>query len=204
MLLDEAVVVHVIFVFDLADDLLQHVLDGDDAGDMAVLVDHRGHVVPRLLELLQHHVEALALRHHRHRTNAILEVEAVEPVFEQKGQQVLRVQDALDVVQVVADHRKARVLRRHHLRQELLRAVLGAYEHRLRARNHDVPGAHVREPERTVDDLERFAIDDAALRGILQHVQHLGAVHRVAGEEVGHPISPTAPGFGFRFRHCGA
>ena len=43
--------VRVVLVCDLADDLLQHVLDGDQAGDCAVLVDEQRHVVAVALHL---------------------------------------------------------------------------------------------------------------------------------------------------------
>jgi hypothetical protein len=41
------VVVVVVLVVDVADDLLEHVLDGDEAGDAAVLVDDDRHVAAR-------------------------------------------------------------------------------------------------------------------------------------------------------------
>ena len=46
------VVVVVVLVVDVADDLLEHVLDGDEAGDAAVFVDDDRHVVAREAEFL--------------------------------------------------------------------------------------------------------------------------------------------------------
>src|SRR5690606_19311955 len=43
----------VVLVVYLADDLLEHVLDGDQAGDAAVFIDDDGHVVARQPELLE-------------------------------------------------------------------------------------------------------------------------------------------------------
>ena len=43
----------VVLVGDLADDLLQHVLDGHQAGDAAVFVRHQRHVVMALAEVAQ-------------------------------------------------------------------------------------------------------------------------------------------------------
>ena len=48
-------------VHDVADDLLQDVLQGDEARGAAVLVHHDGHVAPAALELQQQLVDALAL-----------------------------------------------------------------------------------------------------------------------------------------------
>src|SRR5699024_11386824 len=44
----------VVLVGDLPDDLLEHVLDGDDAGHSAVLVDHHRDVDVAGLHLAQH------------------------------------------------------------------------------------------------------------------------------------------------------
>src|SRR6476620_12688081 len=52
----------VVFVIDVSDDLLEHVLDRDQSGDATVLVDHDRHVVARLAELAQQHVEFLRFR----------------------------------------------------------------------------------------------------------------------------------------------
>ena len=52
--LDDVVLglVEVVLVLDVADDLLEHVLDRDQPGDAAVLVDHDRDVVAVLAELL--------------------------------------------------------------------------------------------------------------------------------------------------------
>jgi hypothetical protein len=57
-------------VLDLADDLLEHVLDGDQPGDAAELVDHDRQVVAVAAELAQQVVEALALGHEGRRAAA--------------------------------------------------------------------------------------------------------------------------------------
>src|SRR5579885_1428501 len=46
-------IVLVVLVVDLADDLLEHVLDGDEPGHAAVLVDHDRHVIARQAKLLE-------------------------------------------------------------------------------------------------------------------------------------------------------
>src|SRR5690606_22257930 len=51
----------VVLVVDLAADLLEHVLDRHQSGHAAILVDHDRHVVARLAEFAQQHVELLRL-----------------------------------------------------------------------------------------------------------------------------------------------
>src|SRR5690606_17775150 len=53
-----AVFLDVVFVLDVADDLLEHILDGHQARHAAVFVDDDGHVAVVGAELAQQHVEA--------------------------------------------------------------------------------------------------------------------------------------------------
>src|SRR3546814_9736381 len=50
-------------VFDVADDLLEHVFDGDQPGHAAVFVDDDGHVVVIGAEFTQQHVQARSEEH---------------------------------------------------------------------------------------------------------------------------------------------
>ena len=68
-------VVEVVLVLDVADDLLQHVLDGDEARDAAVLVDDDRDVVAVGAELAQQHVEALRLGDEHRRPQRVAQVE---------------------------------------------------------------------------------------------------------------------------------
>ncbi len=54
--------VEVVLVLDLADDLFENVLNGDQAADARVFVDDDRHVVVRDAELTQEHIEALGFR----------------------------------------------------------------------------------------------------------------------------------------------
>ena len=49
--------VKIVFVLDIADDLLEHVLDRHESCDAAVLVDHDCHVVAVGAKILEQHVE---------------------------------------------------------------------------------------------------------------------------------------------------
>ena len=52
----------VVLVVDLAHDLFEHILDGDQSGHATVLVHHDRHVDPPGLHLLEQFVESFRLR----------------------------------------------------------------------------------------------------------------------------------------------
>ena len=62
-LVDDRLGLDVVLVADLADDLLQQVLDGDQSGGAAVLVDDDGALRLLALKLLQQLGHPLGLRH---------------------------------------------------------------------------------------------------------------------------------------------
>ena len=123
-LADVEIVVDVVLIADVADDLLEHVFDRDQAGHAAVLIHDDRHVVMADAELLEQHVEALALRNEHGRAQALLDVEVLLAAFGEIAQQVLGEQDADDLVAILADHRKARVTRLDHDRQDFLRRIV--------------------------------------------------------------------------------
>ncbi len=51
----------IVFIFDIANDLLEYILNGDQSNYPAILVNHDCHVVTAVTEFLQQNVEALAL-----------------------------------------------------------------------------------------------------------------------------------------------
>ena len=81
------------------------------------------------------------------------------------AQQVLGEQDADDLVAVFADHRKARVTRLDHDRQDLLRRIVAIDDDHLRARHHDVAHLQLDDLQHAFEHLEGVGIDDAALLG---------------------------------------
>jgi hypothetical protein len=106
--------VEVVLVLDVADDLLEHVLDGDQAGHAAVFVDHDGHVVVVRAEVAQQHVQALRFRDEDRRAQHVAHVEGFLGVV---AQQVLGQQDADHLVALALDGGEARVRRFQHVRQ---------------------------------------------------------------------------------------
>ena len=92
----------------LADDLLDDVLQGDDAGGPAVLVDDDGQLQAVLAQHQQQRVEPDRLgheqrRHHQRRHRH------VGAALVRHGDGALDVDDAVDVVPVLAGHREPRV-----------------------------------------------------------------------------------------------
>ena len=102
----------VVFVDDLADDLLQNVLDRDQARHAAEFVQHHGHVIAILLKLLQQFVQTLCLGDEVGGAQQAGNVRS--PFlrrFHQLRQQILHVQDADNVVAILVVYRNARMTR---------------------------------------------------------------------------------------------
>ena len=179
---DDVVValVEVVLVLDVADDLLQHVLDGDQPGNAAVLVDDDRDVVAVGAELAQQHVEPLRFRHEHGRAQRVAQVERfrVRVVVEQ----LLGEQDADDVVLALADDREARVARLHHQRHELGNGVVDRHAVHLRARDHDVAHRRLGHRQHALDHRQRVGVEQVALERAAQDVEQLFAVVGLAQE----------------------
>ena len=177
-------------VFDVADDLLQHVLDGDQAGHAAVFVNHNGHVIVVGAELAQQHIQALGLGHEGGRAQQVLDVEAVAILLEDQRQQVLGQQDTHDVVMAFTDHRVARMRRVDHGREEFPWGLGRLDADHLRARDHDVTYLQVSHLDGALDDGQRFAVQQLVLVCIAQQLQELLAVFRLVGKSLGQFTQP--------------
>ena len=178
--------VEVVLVLDVADDLLQHVLDRDEPRHAAVLVDDDRDVVAVGAEIAQEDVQALRFGHEHGGPQRLLEVEAVGvPVVEE---QLLREQDADDVVLVLADHREPGVLGLEHQRQELGRLVVDRDDVHLGARDHDVAHGHLGHLQHALDHRQRVGVEELVLERAVQELEQLVAVLGLAREERGQPL----------------
>ncbi|MNM77015.1 hypothetical protein D3C81_888570 [compost metagenome] len=177
-------------VFDVADDLFQHVLDGHQARHTAVLVDDDGHVIVVGAELAQQHVQALGLGHEGGRAQQVLDVEAVAVLFEDQRQQVFGQQHAKDIVMAFANHRVARVRSVDHSWEELAWRLRGLDADHLRARHHDVAYLQVGDLNGAFDDGQRFAVEQLVLMGFAQQLKQLLAVFRLMGKSLGQFAQP--------------
>ena len=96
----------VVFVVELAHDLLDRVLDRDHAGDAAVFVADDGHMVARLLHLMEQVVGGLGFRHiHRLAHDRLDRAGARIRVERGRAHGVLEIRHAEQVVDVAADDR---------------------------------------------------------------------------------------------------
>ena len=104
--------VEVVLVADLAHDLLEHVLQRNQAGGAAELVHHDGHVRRAPLEVPELSVQRLGFRHDRGRSHQLLPapLALAGRKAHHERDQVLDVQDAHQVVWGAVVHREARVL----------------------------------------------------------------------------------------------
>src|SRR5690606_31297499 len=180
-----AVFLDVVFVLDVADDLLEHILDGHQARHAAVFVDDDGHVAVVGAELAQQHVEALGLRHEGGGTQQVLDVEAVLVVLQDQRQQVLGQQHADHLVEALADHRIARVRSGDDGGEKFPRRLVGPDAHHLRARHHDVANLQVGDLDGAFDDGQRLVVEQFVLMGTAQHVQQFVAVLGFVGKSLG-------------------
>src|SRR6267143_6982858 len=95
-------------VMDLADNLFDKIFHGDQAGDAAVFIDHENHVIARLLHLLQQVVYGLGLRNKGNRLDH--QANALGPfALLPDPKKVALVNEAFDVVQIVAIHGNTRM-----------------------------------------------------------------------------------------------
>ncbi len=152
-LADGLIILDVMLIIDLADDLFDDILDGDQAAHTAIFVDHHGNVIMAAAKFLEQHVETLALRHEYHRAHvfAYLEIlirRSLQP------QQVLGEQDSQNLIAILADHGKARMPGLDHQLDQFLRRLVALDEHHLRARHHDVPYLHVRDGQHALEHPE--------------------------------------------------
>src|SRR6185312_10892563 len=142
LLADVVIVLDIELIVDIAHDLLDDILDRHQAGHTAVLVHHERHVVTVATEFLQQDVEPLGLWDEDHRPHVLTDVETLARLARIQTQQVLGEENADNVVAVLVHHRKARVARLDHHRQEFRERIVAADKHHLRAGDHDV--AHLK------------------------------------------------------------
>jgi hypothetical protein len=152
-------------------------------------------------EFLEQHVEALALGDEHGRAQALADVELRALLEREVAQQVLRQQDARDLVAILAHHREARVPGLDHHRQDLLRRVVAAHHHHLRARHHDVAHLDLGDLQHAFEHGEHVRVDQAAVAGVLEHVAELLEVARLARQGLHEASQPAAGLRGAFFAH---
>ena len=169
----------VVLVLDLADDLLQQVLERHDSLDGAVLVDDERQVLVLAPELAEERGEVLRLRDDVGRTHDLLDGDVLDPAVVEGAEEVADVEDADDVVERAAVDGIAGVRGVDHRRKRLLRGELDGEGDDLGPRDHDVVGLLVGEVEDLVEHLLLRLLDLLGLRDDQADV--LLRVHRHPG-----------------------
>jgi len=192
-------------VLDLADDLFEHVLDGDEPCHAAELVDHDGQVVAVAAELAQQVVEALALGHEHGRAQQRADVQLGRPL---QLEQVLGHQDADDVLALAVVHRKARMCRVDDQVQKIIERRVDVDEVHAGRGHHHFARRHVRHADHTLEHDPRLGANDVVVLGLGQRFDQLFGRVRSGVDELGDFLQEGALVFlfgqspGVRVRHC--
>ena len=167
---------HVVLVGDLADDLLEHVLDGDQSGRAAVLVDDDRDVGLLRLHLAQQLVDRLALGHEDRRPHDRLDLldRLAVAVHVGAADQVLEVGDAEHVVGALADDRDAAEAAAQGERERLAQGLVALDEDDVGARHHHLAHDGVAELEDRVDHRPLAVLDELVLLGQVDQLAQLG------------------------------
>ena len=192
--LQRAVLGGVVLVGDLPDDLLDEVLDGHQTRGAAVLVDDERHVVAVALHVAQQGVGPLGVGHEVRGAHDLADRAGPRaraagglPVVDGASHQVLEVDHADGVVDVLPDHGDAGVPAAQRQGQRLPHALLALDPHHLGAGHHHLAHAGVAEVEHRLDHRPLAVVDEPAGLG---HVDHLAELD-LGGER---PLAEAASG----------
>src|SRR6266545_3313881 len=153
-------------VLDLADDLLEHVLERDDPDHVSVLVEDDRHVLVLLSELRQQRGEVFCLRDHVRGTDQLLEPHLRDAALVHRLDEVAHMQDADHLVERAAVDGVARVRRVEDRLQRLLRRQVDRECDDLGPRHHHLVDLLVGEVEDLVEHLALLLLDLARLLGL--------------------------------------
>ena len=151
----------VVLVVDFADQLLDQVLEGDDARGAAVLVHHERHMVTRAAHLRQGGQQPLAAGHPVQVPGQITHRGSRRAVG--SGQEVAQMHEADHVVLRGVYHREPGVASGRGEPGCLGHAETDVEEDHLRARNHQLPHVAVASGKHVIDELTFHAVKHCAL-----------------------------------------
>ena len=158
----------VVLVLDLADDLLEQVLDRDQAGGPAVLVEDDRDVDLPPLELVEQVVDRHRLRHEHRRPQQRAQRGPRAGAGLQERQQVLRVEDADDLVdRLLVDRDPAVALLDDRVDRLLEASPSAGRRHDRDPRDHHLVEAALAELDDRVDHLLLLGLEDALLAAAL-------------------------------------
>ncbi|OQC37728.1 MAG: hypothetical protein BWX64_01949 [Acidobacteria bacterium ADurb.Bin051] len=149
----------VVLVGDLADDLLDQVLDRHQPRGAAVLVDHDRHLLPPGLELAQQLAERLGLRHEEGRLGERRRL-ADRLRRTERREHVADVEDADDPVDRIDEERDAGVRRADEPVGEGLERFAGGSADHVDPRRHHAAHLRVAEVDDPPDQLALLGVED--------------------------------------------
>src|ERR1035437_2997801 len=177
----------VVLVLDVAHYLLEQVLDRDHAGRAAVLVEYDGQVDSAALQLVEKVVDRHRLRRKKGRPEKLAEVR-LRPARLEKRQQVLRVQDADDLVHRLLVHGNAAVAFRDEGVDNLVHGGRDRQGRHVGPRHHNLMDAAAAQFDDGADHLLFLGLEDPGLPSPLDDELQLFCVDlSLAGD-----ISPEA------------
>ena len=156
------VALRLMLVVNLAQDFFHHVFHGGEAGRVAVLVDHDGHVRAVLLHFAQQIVHRLGLGNKANGARQFFHPAAL-PIRFVQFEHVAHVHEADDVVDGSLIDRNARVLLVNHQLAQIFERPVGFDGHDFRTRRHHFAHGLVAERHHRFDQLAVVFLDDAFL-----------------------------------------
>ena len=189
---DLLVVLHhlVVLVPDVAYQLLQDVLHGDDTQRTAVLVQHHGQVGLVGLEVAEQVVDALTLMDEQGRGDQLLQGLVGEALG---GEDVLGMEDAHDLVDaVLVDQQTGEAGFLEEL-TDLLHGGLDVEALQIHAVGQDILGLLLGEVDGVAEQVALLVVDGALLLDLLHQHEQLLLGHLAVGlntEDLGHQLGP--------------
>ena len=206
-LLDVLLLLGVELVVDVAHDLLQQVLHGDQAGGAAVLIHHDGQVDLLALHIPEKHVGSHRFRDEVGRAQQLpqglglgqLGVEQVVP----------GVQNAHNVIRILVVDGESGNAGVPDGAQDFLRSVPYPDHHHVGAVDHHVLGGGIVKLENVIDELFLVGLDSAPFLAQVHHHADLVLAHvfligfRIDVEQTQHPVGGLAQQPDYRAEHRG-
>jgi len=127
-----------VLIAELSDDLFEDVFERDDAAYVAVFVDHDADPPLLLLEVQQLGGKRSIFRHEIGFVTGFEQAFLGQLVMAEQASNLSHVDDALDLVDVVAEHRQTRVWRGAQLADDRFQIVIEIDPGDLVTRDHDV------------------------------------------------------------------
>ena len=145
-------------IIDVADNLLQHVLNREETGHFTELIHDESEMLMLALEFLQEKIQR-----HRFRDELCLSQMLLQPIVgvEKRGKEILGVKESLYVTEITFNYREARVSALIRFPQPLVLGLRDVDRLDLASRNHDVRGGELRNLQYAFNHEERVIAQNA-------------------------------------------